>query len=231
MRRRSTRTLWQSRFYDIRKDLAPEQLEGIGAIMLAWNDIEGRLDQILATAIGLPGSIALEVTSRINGLDGKFEIIRKSAQHHLQFSKEIYETIAKTLNDLEQRYKKYRDGIAHAWILHPQEVVAPSGRQRGKLYEVLVSVDALNTLYDHLAVLQSEIGAVSSVIFVKTRLMRQEVIPPVDPMLRLTERELQGYVEILRDYQRQRQALPPLPEFPPESEDPLTTEEPQAPGP
>jgi hypothetical protein len=31
----------------------------------------------------------LEVTSRINGLDGKFEIIRKASRYHLQFPIEI----------------------------------------------------------------------------------------------------------------------------------------------
>jgi len=230
MRRVSKRAFWQSAFYDIRKDLTPGQLEGIGAVMLAWNDIEGRLDQTLATALGLPASIALEVTSRINGLDGKFEIIRKASRYHLQFPSQIHEAIAQTLNVLDVSYKKYRDGIAHAWIIHPQEAVAPSARQRGNLYEVLVTVDALNTLYDHLAVLQSEMGAISSIIFVKTRLMRQEVIPPADPMLRSTELELQAYVEILREHQRRRRDLPPLPEFPLEPEDQLEKEEPLTPG-
>lgn len=72
--------------------------------MLAWNDIEGRPDQTLSTSIGLPASIALEVTSRINGLDAKFEIIRKASQYHLQFSAEIHEAIAKTLNVLEHSF-------------------------------------------------------------------------------------------------------------------------------
>jgi hypothetical protein len=191
--------------------------------MLAWNDIEGRLDQTLATAIGVPASIALDVTSRINGLDGKFEIVRKACRYHLGLAKDIYESVALTLNVLEKYYKKYRDGIAHAWIIHPQATIAPSARQRGLLYEILVTADALNVLYDHLAVLQSEMGAVGSVIFFKTRLMRQEIVPPIDPILRLTEEQLQASVALLREHQRRRQALPRLPEFPSEPEDlPLT---------
>jgi hypothetical protein len=91
------------------------------------------------------------VTSRINGLD-----------------------VVQTLKVLEESYKKYRDGIVHAWIIHPQEA-APSARQQGALYEVLVTVHALNTLYDHLAVLQNEMIAVSGIIFVKTRLVQQEL--------------------------------------------------------
>jgi hypothetical protein len=225
MRRRSTRTFWQSTFYDIRKDLTPGQLEGIGAVMLAWNDIEGRLDQTLATAIGLPASIALEVTSRIGGLDGKFEIVRKASLSHLRLPSDIHISIAETLTLLET-YKKYRDGTAHAWIIHPQEAVAPSVRQRGALYEVLVTVDALSKLYDHLAVLQKEIRAISSIIFARATMMQQAITKPRDPMLLITEPMIQGYAEILRDYQRQRQALPPLPEFPPETEDPVVTEEP-----
>ena len=134
-----------------------------------------------------------------------------------------------TLKVLEESYKKYSDGIAQAWIIHPQEA-APSARQRGALYEVLVTVHALNMLYDHLAVLQSEMIAVSSIIFVKTRLVQQEIMPPADPMLRSTESELQGHVEILRAHQRRRQALPPLPEFPAEPEDPPMTEDSQSPG-
>jgi hypothetical protein len=112
MRRRSKRTFWQSAFYDIRKDLTSGQLEGIGAVMLAWNAIEGRVDEILAAAIELPFEIALEVTSRINGLDGKFEIIRKSALYYLRLPDDIYQAIAQTLNILEKPYKQYRDGIA-----------------------------------------------------------------------------------------------------------------------
>jgi hypothetical protein len=65
MRRRSTRTFWQSAFYDIQKDLTPGQLKAIGAVMLAWNDVEGWIDHTLAVALDLPASVALEVTSRI----------------------------------------------------------------------------------------------------------------------------------------------------------------------
>jgi hypothetical protein len=229
MRRRSKRTFWQSAFYDIRKDLTPGQLEGIGAVMLAWNAIEGRVDEILAAAIELPFKIALEVTSRINGLDGKFEIIRKSALYYLRLPDDIYQAVAQTLNLLEKPYKQYRDGIAHAWILHPQEIVAPSFRQRGALFEVLISVNALGTLYDHLIVLQNEIGSISSIIFHKTRLMRQAIIPARDRMLESTEQEVRAHAAILREFQRQRQALQPLPEFPSEPEDPPMTEEPRSP--
>jgi hypothetical protein len=230
MRRSSKRTFWQSAFYDIRKDLTPGQLEAIGAVMLAWNDIEGQLDHTLSLAIDLPFSIALEVTSRINGLDGKFEIVRKAAQYHLRLPDAVYQSIAQTLNILENPYKQYRDGVAHAWILHPREIIAPSAKQRGKLFEVLVSVDALNLLYDHLAVLQSEMGAVRNIIFTRSQLMQQRLRPVRVRELQLTEPEVLAHTELLRGHQRRRLALQKLPEFPPEYEDPPMTEEPQSPG-
>jgi hypothetical protein len=225
MRRTSTRTFWQSAHYDIKKDLKAEQLQAIGAIMLAWNDIEGRLDHALSTALGLSPQIALDVTSRINGLDGKFAIIRKTLKYHLYFDDDVYNFIVQTLRTLED-YKRYRDGIAHAWIIHPTEIVAPSVRQRGRLHEVLVSSGALSLFYEHLTVLQDEMGAVSNIIFVKTRLTQQEIIPVLDPLFRHNEQELEGHIAFLREHRRRREALSPLRTFPLEAQDqPVAWEE------
>ena len=62
----------------VREVLREERLQAIGAIMLAWNWIEGAIDTSLAVALELHPDMWTDITSRINGMDGKIAILKAS---------------------------------------------------------------------------------------------------------------------------------------------------------
>src|SRR3989442_1227843 len=64
------------RVLDIRNELNTDQLAMIGAIALKYNDVEATIDVLLGYTLNLSIDAILEVTSRINGIEGKIEIAK-----------------------------------------------------------------------------------------------------------------------------------------------------------
>jgi hypothetical protein len=81
---------------DIRKDLTESQLAAIGSVALAYNEVEAVIDFLFVIALNLPATVAPEVSSRINGMDGKTEII-KSAMKELGAQESILKTLGESL--------------------------------------------------------------------------------------------------------------------------------------
>ena len=216
MRRKSVTTMRRARIgYDIRKDTKPSHLASIGAVTIAWNEIEALVDAVLGGAIDAPGMLRLEITSRINGFDGKTAIIKVAAKSHIGFPESICKMIEETCGVCE-RHKKFRDGIIHAHILDPDDPVAETSQRRGITDEVLITEPALNALYDRLIAIRSELSEILSLIYVmKQRRNLQWRGIRGKPKLQIEQAILNGEAR-LRDRQKERQSLPPLPEFPKE---------------
>src|SRR5450759_4093370 len=51
---------------DIRKDLTPEQLAGIGAVAIAYNYAENTINRMIAVVLSLTGNTHIDVVTRIN---------------------------------------------------------------------------------------------------------------------------------------------------------------------
>jgi hypothetical protein len=73
--KRPSKNRSEKRTGDIRKDLTQNQLAWIGSVALAFNEAETQLDLLLLVAFSL-GDVAHELTSRINGVDGKVELAK-----------------------------------------------------------------------------------------------------------------------------------------------------------
>jgi hypothetical protein len=67
------------RVQDIKKAYTQGQLTEIGAVTLKWNQIDFFVDWLLLIVLNLPIGLWLQVTKRINGMDGKLEILRSYA--------------------------------------------------------------------------------------------------------------------------------------------------------
>ena len=142
---------------DIRKDLSETQLAGIGSIALAYNEAEVLIDILVSLVLGLLTNTAHEVTSRINGIDGKIELA-KIGMRELGADENTIALLGQSLGDAGfKEYKKYRDAVVHARVLDAPTGIALSPAKRGKLDEVLLTVDALNGLYDRLALVRLEL--------------------------------------------------------------------------
>jgi hypothetical protein len=108
------------RTIDIKGEIPEKQLASLGAMALAFNEMEAALDRLFFVATELSEPLKLEIATRIGGLDGKKAIVLKAAE---QFLSEA---------DLRQLQELFGDGAFGAVKDYPQESVflftKPSGK-------------------------------------------------------------------------------------------------------
>jgi len=242
MKRRVTKRPRGPRAYDIRTELSKEQLAALGAVTLAWNDVEAMIDVLLCVASGIHHKMWREFTTRINGIDGKFAIMKAAITDRYGFLNdsemlmEFFSTLA-----VAAQYKKYRDTIIHSRIIDAVQGIGEMTFRRDRLEEVLLTADALNGLYDKLFVLRAELMALISFFEIVedlrarlpdgtliSRLATQNfnarlaamaegkygAIGNDPPNEEAIVQELATAMSRYHSHQRQRKSLPPLPSFP-----------------
>jgi hypothetical protein len=228
MKRPSTQ--WPvSRSGHVKADLSTNQLASIGAVAVAFNEAELLLDLMISVCLGFRSTnLAADINSRINGADGKIEII-KSALAELGAPEAMRILLAEVLGkngfgDL----KAYRDAIIHARIIDSDLGIGLSVPKRGKFTEILLTQEALDGVFDRLTLLREElIGLIQSMVPL-VLLSEQEQADRVTGGLgglfaqgnppshkrKEVERRVEASMSLIREHQTRRLSLPPLPEFP-----------------
>jgi len=218
MRRRADQSWVPWREYDALDDVPPYILQYIGAILLAWNFIEDRLDDVFCRSIRCATELDRQISSRINGIDGKIEIVKKALNLFPIFTPEEVIELKETLGAI-QTYKGIRDAIAHLRLPSPESPVGYSHARRGMPQEVLINVGSLSTLYAHLDELAEEVTWLYRLI--ERCAITQDEIDDHDylapPGIRSGSEFQDGFAQF-RLHRSQRQSLPPLPQFPEEPE-------------
>ena len=195
---------------DPRKQISTDQLAAIGAIAIAWNYVDAEVDTTLERVAAIDGHISLAVTSRINGFDGKIAIIKDAMIAVCNIPEEVRTIISATLGAAEE-HKKYRDSVIHARILTADSAIAPANANRGTTYETIVTVEALNTLYERIITIYYEMIEIAYVT------MMYAALPTVEGDERRSyEDTIQSCVFQLQCNQQLRARLPQLPKFPAE---------------
>ena len=214
MRRKSPVGSKSERTGDLRKNLTREQLEWIGAVAIGWNELEILIDYAMSIGLGISAPLWLEVSTRINGIDGKLQLIRHLRIIFPELDSQMFDLIGATL-DIVAQCKKYRDGVIHARVFNAPANIGELIQRRGKRKEVLLAVTALNGLYERLVVLRDEM--IDIVMIVTELALYRRFHPSVssadDEAQRRVEAEVQEYVSQLQAHQRYRQSLPPLPKI------------------
>jgi hypothetical protein len=204
-------------------DIGTERLVYFGAISLAWNMVEGAIDTGLALSLELFPGMWTEVTSRINGFDGKVAILKRACERQMYFPAEYSVVVADTFGLIE-KCKQYRDAVLHVKMMDPAASVAPSFERRGETFEVLVTKDALMRLYDLIMAARVEADQIVQMLHHLVR-QRGRVLPELSKDEKKSAlRAAEECLVQLRSYQEKRKALPPLPEFPEEPASPPTSE-------
>jgi len=196
-------------------DFTEAQLTAIGRITMNYNEVEGSLFLLFRIATELPVRMAVEIFTRLGGIDGVTAIIKRGAKDA-------------GLSDVEQRaleealgengfgkYKKCRDAVIHARAYNAPAGIGYLLERRAKQQEVLLTVSALETLASHIANLRDEIEHFADII-VDRRQGRD--IDPDNPEEARDEEAFQAWLPRYQECRNRRLALPPLPEFPAESE-------------
>jgi hypothetical protein len=71
MRRKGPKLRQSWRRSDIKREINAEQLASLGAVILAYNDVEDLVDYVLGISMRLHHRLFVELGSRINGMEGK----------------------------------------------------------------------------------------------------------------------------------------------------------------
>lgn len=197
----------------IRIDLTEKQLIGIGLVAITYNEAEILIDVLLSSLLGTSPKMSLELTSRINGIDGKIELIKlgvKDLESPASFLSLLTKSLGKEGNNGFSELKKYRDGIIHARILDASLGIGLTPGKRGTIYDILLTSPALEAVAERLSIMRHELIEISNIIMKLRALVGQ-------PKL-LREQEIQQLIPLYQQHQKNRLSLAPLPEFPSESE-------------
>jgi len=199
---------------DIKRDIPQKQLAAIGALALAYNEVEATIDKLFFASTGLPEHLQIEVSTRIQGIDGTLEIIKAATKEIL--SEKEQSQLANALGESGfKQMKNYRDCVIHARHLNFSTSIGIKVDRKARIFEVLVRQDALDAAFNILIALKDELFMVFLAIMVLTESRKRA---PDDPSKSRLEALAANFRSQFQGLQRARLSLPPIPEFPVESE-------------
>lgn len=149
-----------SRTEDVKRDLSPAQLQGIGAIAIAWNEVEFMLDCVLYSGLLLSGSSWLDVLTRLS-IDAKIELIA-SAEETLGIPDKMREAIQTSVRHTKE-LKELRNSVVHSKVFDASSGIGENIRRGGKVWQVLLVESALECLYHRLTLVHSELRSVLAI--------------------------------------------------------------------
>lgn len=192
------------------------QLCEVGAITLIWNQVEGFLDFLLYVSWLRHGPINFwEITDRVAGIDKKLDLLRLYAHQSDILDDPAREAIKVTL-DAVSEYRGYRDNIVHSVPYDIDRGIAHRRNRRVQLMQTLMTYEALNALFLRLKLLLDELREIDL-------LYRLADVPGAlhvyggiasDPIKKRRTRDVPIQTERVRETQKARLSLPPLPKFP-----------------
>lgn len=213
------------RTFDIKKDLSLEQLAGIGAVAMAYTEAEYCIDALIFEGMALSRDLGLEITTRINGMDGKIEIVRIMAATFLRLPPDVLTFLDNSLGNLKHM-KTHRDLIIHAHIIDASAGIGLKIDRRASLKNVLLTTTYLDAIYSRLILFKQELGTMITIFQAMGVRVRIDPLYLGDLNTGLVGQNLQERFSQVQEIQKKRLSLPPLPELPDLHEVPLSAEPP-----
>lgn len=193
---------------DIRSHFDAEQLRNYAACCLTWNRIENAINASTAICIGADAFMRLEITSRINGIDGKLALIYAGMEKVLRINANVRTIITESIGSAAG-LKRYRDGIAHAFIYDATDAAALTSPRKGMIDETLIDKGALDALYQHLNAGYLEIRDATSILLMIAKARKRKLDDSAGSV-----KGIRDGIAQLQEHQSRRKSLPPLPKFP-----------------
>jgi hypothetical protein len=193
-------------------------LAGIGAVAMAFNECESVIDALLIVGLGIPPEL-FEVLTQMGGLDVKVDIVKKAAVRELRFDVASFGAVMSALDELLE-YKRHRDAIVHARLTDRKSGIGHVFKRGGKAYEVLLTAQALNALYQRLWSLKKDLDTISVTFDMRGYYLAldraKEMIKKREgtPDGRHLVQDVAKTLALVQENQKKRQSLPPLPDFP-----------------
>ena len=185
-------------------------------IALIWNQIDSFIDFLLLVVLKMPVGLWLDVTKRVNGMDGKIAILRKRSEQSVILTDQA-KACVKSSRDAVEEYKTYRDAIVHSLVFDIDKGIAQKIGSRADIQQILVTIKALTMFYERLALLKDELRQVDLLFRLADEAAAASIYPgAADPNRLRRERDVPAVTALVQQYQSRRLSLPPLPEFPEE---------------
>ncbi|MGN6147966.1 MAG: hypothetical protein ACTHPD_05445 [Rhizomicrobium sp.] len=206
-----------SKVDDVKRDLSQPQLASIGAIAIAFNELEFLLEAFLYTALGLPGQLWFDVVKRISSIEAKTDIAKLAIDDLERLLVLVFErpdlsfaTDAKTTIGLISETKVLRDMVVHCRVYDAPNAIGEKGSYKGVMDQVLLTLDALGWLYDRIDSARKELLAIYNFF----DLIRSSFeYGPFGPTKLRPAQEAHECLDRLRSLQKTRQSLGPPPKF------------------
>jgi hypothetical protein len=200
---------------DVTKTLSKQQFLALGKVAHFYNYCEVAIDRMFGPMVGIVPTMRREVVARINGIEGKIELIKIGAAN-LKLPEDIRLFLAVSLGDGGfMKLKHFRDAVVHARVVHIQRGIGERTERRGRHFEVLLTSKALNGLARHLVEMAYELDGLMHVGLYG----RAVANAPRGPKAKQFERAFQDGFAQAQLRRTRRLSLPPLPEFPTEPEE------------
>jgi hypothetical protein len=194
----------------MKKELTVRQLAAIGAVALAYNELDMAVDALLCAFFGAPRSIGGSIANS----EAKIATINKAV---VDFRLEEHDRkqIAEALNSF-WKFTLYHSAITHLRIIKliGDESISPQISQASKLANPFTD-NALNIFYDHVIALEKELSSAAMLIQATSTLRS---LPLDDPKTALYEEGERFCRFQFRGYGTRRQTLPPIPYLPSETD-------------
>lgn len=197
--------------YNALTEINPTRLKLIAAVAIEFTSLEAQIDVVLRDLLRLDWD-ETDVTSRINGFDGKVAIIKSVTAASPTLSGEPAKLVASTLGEIGT-LKTYRDAVIHANIHEPKATMAQTSIKHGKPYEVDISVKTLRALLGRIRGFQMEMSAVFSVTSHHFTEVDLESDNYKDASEVINGRYPQLHLRQLRKRQTMRKSLPVIPKL------------------
>ena len=205
---------YHATYGDPKSDFTPAQLKWIGAIAMNFNEAEALIETAFFHATQLPDAIRLDVSTRINGIDGKIEIVQSGAST-LGLDTKTCGDLAASLGDGGFKLiKGYRDAIIHSRAHNSPKGIGIRVDRRAKVYEVLLTETALKTLYEHISALRIELSEINQLLLYASQLSSMSDAQGKGQLAAL----ISVATTQLRSHRSWRLSLQQLPKFPSEQE-------------
>jgi hypothetical protein len=224
MKRRapSDLSLRPARFESVpKKAYTTEQLAELGAITLKWNQIEAHIDFVGSFILFSKAPFWLQLsTDKALSTKAKLSLLRECAKNATLLDEKSKQCIEDCFSQVEQ-VRAYRNAIIHHHIYDHEKGIGTYIDDSHSAYQILVSIDALRSLYGILCSLLDELREIDLLFRIETDAQRpgrfdNKATGQFHSLgdEELTNRVIPQHTKRILALQKSRKAFQKLPKFP-----------------
>jgi hypothetical protein len=205
--------------FDPKRAYSAEQLAEIGAIALRMNQIEAHIDFIGSHILFAKAPFWLKIaTDKAISMDKKLDLLVECIERSDLMSEDTKHRINDCFAEVRQ-CRAYRNAVIHHHIYDHEKGIGAFVDQKKKNYQILVSLDALTTLYSIMCSLLEEVREVDMLFRIETDAQRPGRMTEKGDFQKFDEEFLKANVipDIVKrivELQTARKQLHKLPHFP-----------------